>query len=104
MIGCPRAVDHVFLGGLAGVLAAVVATIAAFLSSTGTAFTQPASGVIADGNAAVTGFSGAQVPTLIAPGVNPDKITIDLNGPSMRVIDLAGLSCAWRAAAGKCAA
>ncbi len=41
------------------------------------------------GNAVVTGFSGAQLPTVIAPGTNPaDKTTIDLNGPSARVIDI----------------
>jgi len=49
----------------------------------------PASGILIDGNAVVTGFSGAQPPTIIAPGVNPaDKTYIDLNGPSARVIDL----------------
>ena len=37
----------------------------------------------------MTGFSGAQPPTLIAPGVDPaDKTYIDLAGPSARVIDL----------------
>ena len=41
------------------------------------------------GNAAVTGFSGALPPVQIAPGVDPAKKTfIDLNGPSLRIVDL----------------
>ncbi len=45
--------------------------------------------ILSDGAAAVTGFSGAQLPTIIAPGVNPsDRMSLDLNGPSVRVIDL----------------
>ncbi|MGH6684078.1 MAG: hypothetical protein ACRECA_09200 [Pseudolabrys sp.] len=41
------------------------------------------------GNAAVTGFSGASSPIQIAPGDNPNQKTfIDLNGPSLRIIDL----------------
>jgi hypothetical protein len=41
------------------------------------------------GNAAVTGFSGALPPAQIAPGVDPGKKTfIDLNGPSLRIVDL----------------
>ncbi|WP_156164619.1 hypothetical protein [Bradyrhizobium sp. LTSP885] len=41
------------------------------------------------GNAAVTGFSGALPPVQIAAGVNPNSKTfIDLNGPSLRVVDL----------------
>jgi hypothetical protein len=46
-------------------------------------------GIVANGNAVVTGFSGAQLPATIAPGVDPgDKTFIDLNGPSARVFDL----------------
>jgi hypothetical protein len=49
----------------------------------------PKNGILADGNALVTGFSGAQPPAKIAPGVDPaDKTYIDLSGPSARVIDL----------------
>src|SRR5271167_4806915 len=45
--------------------------------------------VIAPGNAAVTGFSGAMPPAQIAPGDDPDRLTfIDLNGPSLRIVDL----------------
>jgi hypothetical protein len=41
------------------------------------------------GNAAVTGFSGALPPVQIAPGVDPNtKTFIDLNGPSLRIVDL----------------
>jgi hypothetical protein len=47
------------------------------------------SGVLTNGNAAVTGFSGAQLPAQVPPGVNPaDQTVIDLNGPAARVIDL----------------
>ena len=50
---------------------------------------QPASVVVAQGNAAVTGFSGALPPIQIAPGVDPNQKTfIDLNGPALRVVDL----------------
>jgi len=45
--------------------------------------------VVALGNAAVTGFSGALPPIQIAPGIDPGVQTfIDGNGPSLRVIDL----------------
>jgi hypothetical protein len=47
------------------------------------------SGVIAPGEAAVAGFSGALRPIAIAPGEDPDAETfIDLDGPSLRVVDL----------------
>ena len=50
---------------------------------------QASSVVYQAGNAAVTGFSGALPPAQIAPGDDPDEQTfIDLNGPSLRVIDL----------------
>src|ERR1039457_6282838 len=40
-------------------------------------------------NRAVTGFSGALPPVQIAPGADPGKQTfIDLNGPSLRIVDL----------------
>src|SRR5579863_8999979 len=45
--------------------------------------------IVAPGNAAVAGFSGALPPVQIAPGVDPgDKTFIDRNGPSLRVVDL----------------
>jgi hypothetical protein len=48
---------------------------------------QPSGAVLSDGAAVATGFSGAQLPAIIAPGVNPaDKTSIDLNGASVRVI------------------
>src|SRR5450756_207825 len=51
---------------------------------------QPASTpVYSAGNAAVTGFSGALPPMQIAAGVDPNtKTFIDLNGPSLRIVDL----------------
>ena len=50
---------------------------------------QPPTGLVAPGNAAVTGFSGASPPIQIAVGVDPgEKTFIDLNGPSLRVVDL----------------
>ncbi len=46
-------------------------------------------GILANGNAAVTGFSGATLPAEIAPGEDPaDKTFITLNGPSLRIVDL----------------
>ena len=50
---------------------------------------QPPTGLVAPGNAAVTGFSGASPPIQIAAGADPGENTlIDLNGPSLRVVDL----------------
>ncbi len=50
---------------------------------------QPAFALIAPGDAAVTGFSGALPPPQIAPGDDPAALTfIDTNGPSLRVVDL----------------
>ena len=50
---------------------------------------QPPSALVALGNAAVTGFSGASPPIQIALGADPgEKTFIDLNGPSLRVVDL----------------
>jgi hypothetical protein len=50
---------------------------------------QAPSPIYTAGNAAVTGFSGALPPVQIAPGVDPGAQTfIDLNGPSLRIVDL----------------
>jgi len=50
---------------------------------------QPPAAVIAPGNGAVSGFSGAPPPPQIAPGDDPAALTfIDLNGPSLRIVDL----------------
>jgi hypothetical protein len=47
------------------------------------------SGILAAGNAAVSGFSGATPPVQIAPGIDPaEKTFIDLDGPSLRIVDL----------------
>ncbi len=49
--------------------------------SVGMALAQ-APGVLAPGNAVVTGFSGAPLPAQVAPGVDPgDQTFIDPNGP-----------------------
>ncbi len=72
-------------------IAVVVTAVALFSSGgghRGATFAQPA-GIVANGNAVVTGFSGALPPTLIAPGVDPaDKTFIDLQGSAARVLDL----------------
>ncbi len=80
MTGLPRAVaSALFFGIVLGI------------SGSDHTFAQnpAAGGLLADGNAVVSGFSGAQLPTLIAPGVDPaEKTFIDLNGASVRVIDI----------------
>jgi len=69
--------------GLAALCFAAVA-VGAALAQTGA----PA-GILAPGNAAVTGFSEAHPPASVPPGTDPDdKTFIDLKGPSLRVIDL----------------
>ncbi len=59
----------------------------------GIANLEPASaqapGILTNGNAVVTGFSGAPLPAQLPPGVNPADLTfIDLNGASARVVEL----------------
>ena len=72
-------------------IVAIVAALAIISSAgghRGAALAQ-ATGLVANGNAVVTGFSGAQPPVVIAPGVDPaDKTFIDLQGPAARVLDL----------------
>jgi hypothetical protein len=68
--------------------AAICAVLGCLLSADLNA-QQPPVAVVAPGNAAVTGFSGALPPAQIAPGDDPDRLTfIDLNGPSLRIVDL----------------
>ena len=68
---------------------ALAASLAFFLSGAGHRGAVFAQGIVADGNAVVTGFSGVQLPTLIRPGVNPaEQATINLDGAVLRVIDL----------------
>ena len=77
--------------GISHLATAAVAVIFAVLSSVGAAFAQvsPPTGIVANGNAVVTGFSGALPPASIAPGVDPaEKTFIDLQGPAARVFDL----------------
>ena len=55
-------------------------------------------GLLAPGNAVVTGFSGAIPPAQIAPGVDPGaKTFIDLNAPSARIVDLQSMHGPMRA-------
>lgn len=69
-------------------IAAAVAALAMLASSgdhRGAVLAQasPPAGIVANGNAVVTGFSGAQPPAITAPGVDPaDKTFIDLQGPA----------------------
>jgi len=73
----------------AGALAGIAILIAALVSlDTASAQTAP-SGILAPGNAIVTGFSGAPPPAQIAPGQDPGDLTfIDPNGPSAQVFNL----------------
>jgi hypothetical protein len=70
---------------------AVVLVALAFAALAGdkAAAQQPPPGLLAPGNAVVTGFSGASPPVQIAPGIDPARKTfIDPNGLSLRIIDL----------------
>jgi len=60
------------------------------IASVSPAWAQSSSaGILAPGNAVVTGFSGAPLPDLVAPGDDPgDQAFIDPNGPSARVFNL----------------
>jgi hypothetical protein len=50
---------------------------------------RPAAAVHSPGDAVVTGFSGVRQPQQLPSGIDPlDKTFIDLDGPSVRVIDL----------------
>jgi hypothetical protein len=78
--------------GFRATLCAAVLLFTALLPSAVTAQTPPIN--VIPGFPVVTGFSGTR-PTVtpLPPGLDPaDKITIDLNGPSLRVIDAAALS------------
>src|SRR5271168_5344504 len=75
--------------GVAVWLAAALSAVLGCLLSENTSAQQASVAVIAPGNAAVTGFSGAMPPAQIAPGDDPDRLTfLDLNGPSLRIVDL----------------
>jgi len=66
----------------------VMLAMTAALSDPASAQQIPA-GVLAVGNAAVSGFSGAPPPAQIPPGVDPgEKTFIDPDGPSLRIVDL----------------
>jgi hypothetical protein len=51
------------------------------------ASTAGSTAILIDGNAVVTGFSGTQPPLPFPPSAN-DQATIDINGPSARIVDL----------------
>lgn len=52
-------------------------------------------GIISPGDAAVTGFSGAVPPAELVPGTDPTPATfIDLEGPTLRVIELKRMAAA----------
>ena len=67
-----------------------LAAMAIALGSVATAAAQEVPrGLLAPGDAAVTGFSGATRPLQVAQNVNPAVQTyIDINGASLRIVDL----------------
>jgi len=68
---------------------AIVVLLAASVISTGIASARGANGILAPGNAAVTGFSGVKIPAASARGTGPaDLPEIDLSGPSVHVADV----------------
>jgi hypothetical protein len=68
--------------GVALLLGAGIATL-------GAASAQSTNGILAPGNAVVTGFSGTKVPAAPPPGTDPADLTeIDLTGPAARIADL----------------
>jgi hypothetical protein len=76
--------------GAAKSFVTAIATVLGLVLVSGPTFAQiPTPGILAPGNAAVTGFSGAPPPAQIARGVDPAERTfIDVSGASLRVIDL----------------
>ncbi|WP_291870011.1 hypothetical protein [Bradyrhizobium sp.] len=73
---------------------AAVVAFSGIVGDAGSAIAQnvPA-GLLAPGNAAVTGFSGAIPPAQIPPGVDPRETTfIDLDGPSARIVGLQNMA------------
>ena len=85
-----RALRIASIGGCcAGAIAVALAAALLGASAATTAVAQPTPGILAPGNAVVTGFSGARTPPSVPPDVNPADLTeIDLSGPSARVVDL----------------
>ena len=72
--------------------AVMVAAAVLLLGLSVGALAQDARGLLAPGDAAVTGFSGALPPIQLAPGIDPaEKTFIDLDGPSLEVFDLQDL-------------
>jgi hypothetical protein len=76
-------------GLFAAALFGLAILIAGLASVDKTAAQTPSVGILAPGNAIVTGFSGAPPPAQIAPGQDPGDLTfIDLNGPSASIFNL----------------
>jgi hypothetical protein len=74
--------------GFATLIGAVFAAVLATAGAERAAAQAPA-GILEPGNAAVTGFSGVVRPAQTASGVDPaDQTSIDLDGPSARIVDL----------------
>ena len=74
---------------VAGWLAAALCAALGCVVSANLSAQQTSVAVVGRGDAAVTGFSGASPPAQIAPGDDPGRLTfIDLNGPSLRIVDL----------------
>jgi hypothetical protein len=72
--------------------ARTVAAAVLLLNLSASAMAQEPRGLLAPGDAAVTGFSGAPPPVQLAPGIDPAANTfIDLDGPSLEVFDLQDL-------------
>ena len=73
---------------------AAIVAFSGIFGDAGSAVAQNApAGLLAPGNAAVTGFSGAIPPAQIPPGVDPRETTfIDLDGPSVRIVDLQNMA------------
>ncbi len=85
-IGHSLAVTARWITQWMAIAAAIVAVAIVALTA---GMTPAVAQVLADGNAALTGFSGVVPPVVIAPGHNPlDKTYIDPNGASVRVLDL----------------
>jgi len=77
-----------------GARAAIVAfgfaiLLGASVAALDAASAQTANGILASGNAVVTGFSGVKTPAAPPAGTDPaDLMEIDLAGPSARIVDL----------------
>ena len=68
---------------------AIAMFLVASVTTIDAASAQGANGILAPGNAVVTGFSGVKAPAAPPAGTDPaDLMEIDLSGPSARIVDL----------------